>query len=59
MSSSLIDSTILIDYLRGRYEAVTYLDAVRATAAQSIYIVVAAEVIEGARNADGRSSQPI
>jgi|SRR5258706_4465040 predicted nucleic acid-binding protein len=56
MSSSLIDSTVLIDYLRGRTDAAAYLDAVRATDVQSIHIVVAAEVIEGARNAKDQAA---
>lgn len=56
MSSSLIDSTVLIDYLRGRSEAVGYLDAVRSTEVQSTHIVVAAEVIEGARDAKDQAA---
>jgi predicted nucleic acid-binding protein len=50
MSTSLIDSTVLIDYLRGHSDALNYLDTLRATEVQSIHTVVVAELIEGARN---------
>lgn len=46
----LIDSSIVIDYLRGKQPAIQFLDPLYQTAALSTHAVVAAEVLAGARD---------
>jgi predicted nucleic acid-binding protein len=50
MTSGIIDSSVLIDCLRGRASAVTFLAAQSATSRLRTHLVVAAEVLTGARD---------
>lgn len=51
MTDTLIDSAIVIDYLRGLSDAVACLDAITASARPKTHVVVQAEILQGARNA--------
>lgn len=51
MSDTIIDSAIVIDYLRGLADAVTCLDTITATGRPKTHVVVQAEILQGARNA--------
>jgi predicted nucleic acid-binding protein len=46
----LIDTSILIDHLRGRPDATRFLAATRATVGLTTSVVVAAELLSGARD---------
>jgi predicted nucleic acid-binding protein len=50
MSDRLLDSTVVIDFLRGRQEAVNYLNSLLPVGAPLTHVVVVAEVIRGARD---------
>jgi predicted nucleic acid-binding protein len=50
MSDPIIDSAVLIDYLRGHAAAIAYLNTARATAPAFTHVVVVAELLEGARD---------
>lgn len=50
MTRSLIDSSILIDCLRGRQPAIAFLSAQSQTARPQTHLLVAAELLAGARN---------
>jgi len=50
MSEHLIDSSIIIDDLRGNVRATAYLDDLRRVSPLSTHAVVVAEVLQGARN---------
>jgi tRNA(fMet)-specific endonuclease VapC len=50
MSDLLLDSTVVVDYLRGRTPAVDYLDLINRADVPMTHIVVVAEVIRGARD---------
>ena len=50
MTGGLIDSSVLIDCLRGRSEAVAFLTARTATGHPSTHLIVAAELLAGARD---------
>src|SRR3954452_25040506 len=50
MNDLLLDSTVVVDYLRGRTQAVDYLDLIKRTDIPVTHIVVVAEVIRGARD---------
>ena len=53
MSPLLVDTDILIDYLRGRPEAVAYLDTVQAPLVLSVLTI--AELYAGVRDGDERA----
>jgi len=50
VAETLVDSSVIIDYLRGHSGAVTYLDALLAGNELATHAVVVAEVLCGARN---------
>lgn len=50
MSSGIIDSSVLIDCLRGRQDAVAFLAATAARAPAVTHVMVAAELLAGARD---------
>src|SRR5215211_5877041 len=50
MSDPIVDSAVLIDYLRGHAAAVAYLSTLRAAARPVTHVVVLAELVEGARD---------
>ncbi|HVT90168.1 MAG TPA: PIN domain-containing protein [Tepidisphaeraceae bacterium] len=50
--SGIIDSSILIDCLRGRAEAITFLAGIAGGAGARTHLLVAAELLAGARNND-------
>jgi predicted nucleic acid-binding protein len=50
MSNLLIDTTVVVDYLRGLKDAVDYLDQLKAAAVPTTHTVVVAEVVTGARD---------
>ena len=50
MSETLVDSSIVIDYLRGRRVAQGFLDGLRVRDELATHVVVVAEVLAGARN---------
>lgn len=50
MDKRVIDSSVLIDYLRGRAPAVEYLEPLRKAGALITHVAVAAEVLVGVRN---------
>jgi tRNA(fMet)-specific endonuclease VapC len=50
MSETVVDSSIVVDYLRGRRAAQAYLDGLRARDELATHVVVVAEVLAGARN---------
>jgi predicted nucleic acid-binding protein len=50
VADTVIDSTIVIDYLRGKPDAVAYLDSLRAAGPLVTHVVVVAEVLTGARD---------
>lgn len=50
MADILIDSSIVIDHLRGRSEASRYLDGLRQAGTLATHVVVVAEVLTGARS---------
>ncbi len=45
----IVDSVIIIDYLRGNPQAIAFLDSLRATGALMTHPAVLAEVLPGAR----------
>ena len=51
MSKTIVDSSIVIDYLRGREPALRYLEALQETEQLATHVVVVGEVLSGARNA--------
>jgi len=51
MNDALIDSAVIVDFLRGHSGAVAFLNSVRAAGRPVTHIVTVAEVLEGARNA--------
>ena len=50
MSETIVDSSIVIDYLRGRRVAQEFLDGLRVRDELATHVVVVAEVLAGARN---------
>jgi len=50
MSETIVDSSIVIDYLRGRRVAQEFLDGLRVRDELATHVVVVAEVPAGARN---------
>ena len=50
MADTIVDSSLVIDYLRGRSEAAGFLDAARESQCLSTHVVVVAEVLSGARD---------
>lgn len=50
MAETVVDSSILIDYLRGREPAREYLEALQSADELATHIIVAAEVLTGARD---------
>jgi predicted nucleic acid-binding protein len=50
MSSAIIDSSVLIDCLRGRAGAVAVLNSLMAAGIPSTHVIVAAELLAGARD---------
>ena len=50
MTGGLIDSSVLIDCLRGRPEAIAFLAARAAASRPSTHLIVAAELLAGARD---------
>jgi len=50
MSDLLLDSSVVVDYLRGRTQAVDYLDVIKRSEVPMTHVVVVAEVIRGARD---------
>ncbi len=50
MSETIVDSSIVIDYLRGHRVAQEFLDDLRARDELATHVVVVAEVLAGARN---------
>ena len=50
MSSGLLDSSVLIDVLRGRAPAVAFLASLAAAAPVGSHLIVAAELLAGARD---------
>ena len=57
MPETVVDSSIIIDYLRGRSEATRFLDTLRSAGDLGTHVVVVAEVLGGAR--DGREQNAI
>src|SRR5258708_7844104 len=57
MTEPVIDTSILIDYMRGRTQAITWLDATRTSVGLFTHTVVAGELLIGAR--DRRDQQQI
>jgi len=51
MADILVDSSIVIDHLRGHEEATRYLDQLRFAGSLATHAVVVAEVLIGARDA--------
>jgi len=51
MSDPIVDSAVLIDYLRGHPAAVSYLNGLRAVGTITTHTVAVAELLEGARDA--------
>ncbi len=51
MSNIIVDSSILIDFLRGRSEAVAFISAPPAGQKITLHVVVAAELLQGVRDA--------
>jgi predicted nucleic acid-binding protein len=56
MIEPLIDSAVVIDYLRGHAGATAFLNAQRAAGRPVTHVVVVAEVLEGARDATEQSA---
>jgi len=56
MSDVLIDTSVLVDFLRGREGAVAFLDSQRASAGLATHVIVAAELLAGARDAREQSA---
>ena len=50
MAEVIVDSSVVIDYLRGRAEAAGFLETRRKSATLSTHVVVVAEILLGARN---------
>jgi predicted nucleic acid-binding protein len=50
MSEIVVDSSVLIDYLRGRRRATEYLDRLRTEGSLATHVVAVAEVLAGSRN---------
>jgi predicted nucleic acid-binding protein len=50
MNNAILDSSVLIDCLRGRSPAVSYLSAHSAAGQPMTHIIVAAELLAGARD---------
>ncbi len=50
MAETVVDSSVLIDYLRGREPAREYLETLQSADELATHIIVAAEVLTGARD---------
>ncbi len=50
MAETVVDSSILIDYLRGREPAREYLESLQSGDELATHVIVAAEVLTGARD---------
>lgn len=50
MSSGILDSSVLIDCLRGRTDAVAFLTSLTAAAPAVTHVMVVAELLAGARD---------
>jgi hypothetical protein len=50
MNSGIIDSSVLIDCLRGRIEAITFLSFTKTKGPATTHVIVAAELLAGARD---------
>jgi predicted nucleic acid-binding protein len=50
MSNAILDSSILIDCLRARADAVAFINALSASGAPSTHVMVVAELLAGARD---------
>lgn len=50
MAETVVDSSVLIDYLRGRDPAREYLEALQSADDLATHIIVAAEVLTGTRD---------
>ena len=51
MTPGILDSSILIDCLRGRAEAISFVDALSVAGNARTHLIVAAELLTGARDA--------
>lgn len=49
-SDCLIDSSVLIDLLRGRSDAIRFMESVHASSPITTHVIVAAELLTGARD---------
>ncbi len=56
MDDLIIDTSVLVDALRGRREAIDFLDAQRASAGLATHVIVVAELLAGARDAREQSA---
>ncbi len=50
MVSAMLDSSVLIDCLRGRSEAIAFLSSQAAQGKPATHVIVAAEILAGARD---------
>jgi predicted nucleic acid-binding protein len=50
MTEPIVDTSILIDYMRGDARAIAWLDATRATSGLFTHAIAAAELLKGARD---------
>jgi len=50
VSSGLLDSSILIDCLRGRADAVAFVSTLSTSGSATTHVIVAAELLAGARD---------
>jgi predicted nucleic acid-binding protein len=57
MTEPIIDTSILIDYMRGHAQAIAWLNVTRASSGLFTHAIVAAELLKGAR--DRREQQQI
>ncbi len=55
MTDLIIDTSVLVDVLRGQMQAVAFVDAQRATSGLTTHVIVVAELLAGARNAREQS----
>lgn len=50
MTDSIIDTSVLVDYLRGHQQAIAWLDALRAAGGLHTHAIAAGELLIGARD---------
>lgn len=50
MADTIVDSSVVIDYLRGRREAGSFLESTRQSGSLGTHVVVVAEVLSGAHD---------